>query len=68
VNFLFKQLMTSELGEISYDASAYLYRGAQTEDFANPEIEVNIIEKNGEELSLASEGELNADAEHETAD
>jgi len=68
VNFLFKQLMTSELGEISYDASAYLYRGAQTEDFANPEIEVNIIEKNGEELSLASEGELNADAEHETAE
>ncbi|QEK11428.1 helicase-exonuclease AddAB subunit AddA [Crassaminicella thermophila] len=49
VNFIFKNIMTKELGEIDYDESAYLYKGAENEPMDDLAIELNLIEKNAQE-------------------
>ncbi|AFS78914.1 ATP-dependent helicase/deoxyribonuclease, subunit A [Gottschalkia acidurici 9a] len=46
VNFIFKNIMTSELGEVDYTEDAYLYNGANYEEIEDSSIEINIIEKN----------------------
>ncbi|ABR50250.1 Recombination helicase AddA [Alkaliphilus metalliredigens QYMF] len=48
VNYLFKYIMSKELGEIGYDHRAALYQGASFESIKEPSIEVNLIEKNME--------------------
>lgn len=67
INFLFKNIMSSELGEIDYNREAFLYKGLDFEEIENPEIELNIIEKQvadqddiDEELEEMSMAELEA--------
>lgn len=48
VNFIFKNIMTKEFGEIDYDEGAYLYKGADHKPIEDASIEVNIIEKKEE--------------------
>ncbi|WP_053955307.1 helicase-exonuclease AddAB subunit AddA [Inediibacterium massiliense] len=45
VNFIFKNIMTKELGEIDYDEDSYLYYGGENEDIENMEVEFCCIEK-----------------------
>ncbi|MGV8147125.1 MAG: helicase-exonuclease AddAB subunit AddA [Alkaliphilus sp.] len=45
INYIFKNIMSTTLGEIDYDEDAYLYQGADFEMSKNEEVEVNIIEK-----------------------
>lgn len=44
INYLFKNMMSKNLGEIDYSEDAYLYKGLDFEDIENPNIELNIIE------------------------
>ncbi|MCR1899693.1 helicase-exonuclease AddAB subunit AddA [Irregularibacter muris] len=46
VNFIFRHLMSKELGEIDYDDRASLYLGSNFEDIEEPQIELNLIERN----------------------
>jgi len=48
VNYIFKSIMSKELGEIDYDDRAALYQGSEFEPIKDPSIEVNLIEKNME--------------------
>ncbi|RKD26555.1 DNA helicase/exodeoxyribonuclease V, subunit A [Caminicella sporogenes DSM 14501] len=49
INFLFKNIMSKELGEIDYTEDAYLYKGLEFKKIDNPHIELNIIENKIEE-------------------
>lgn len=49
INFVFKKLMTKEVGEIEYSEDAWLYNGAEYGDIENPSIEINIIDKHEDE-------------------
>ncbi len=44
INYLFKNIMSENLGEIDYTEDAYLYRGLDFEEIEDPNIELNIIE------------------------
>ncbi len=55
VNYIFKNIMSKELGEIDYDDKVALYQGADFEPIDNPSIEVNLIEK---EIEDDTEDEL----------
>lgn len=57
VNTLFKQIMSSELGEIAYDESAYLNYGCSMEEVEDARIEVMLIEKDQGLLELEEEME-----------
>lgn len=46
VNYIFKNIMSKEFGEIDYDEEAYLYKGLDFEPIDDSSIEVNIIEQN----------------------
>ena len=46
VNFIFRQIMTEELGGIAYDDQAALYVGADYKDGENLETEVLVIDSN----------------------
>ena len=48
VNFIFKNIMSRELGEVDYTEDAHLYVGANYENLDDNSIEVNIIEKSNE--------------------
>ncbi len=48
VNYIFKHIMSKELGEIDYDDKVALYEGSIFEPIKDPSIEVNLIEKNVE--------------------
>ncbi|MEA1975072.1 MAG: helicase-exonuclease AddAB subunit AddA, partial [Bacillota bacterium] len=43
INYIFKDLMTKEFGEIEYNKDAYLYKGMEFENINNPNVEINII-------------------------
>ncbi|WP_129598190.1 helicase-exonuclease AddAB subunit AddA [Anaerophilus nitritogenes] len=45
VNFIFKNIMTKELGEIDYDEDSYLYYGGENQSLDDMEIEFCCIEK-----------------------
>ena len=45
VNYIFRHIMSKELGEIDYDEKYTLYRGTDFEPISDPSIEVNLIEK-----------------------
>lgn len=44
INYLFKNIMSKNLGEIDYTENAYLYKGLDFESIPDPNIELNIIE------------------------
>ncbi|MBB6217673.1 ATP-dependent helicase/nuclease subunit A [Anaerosolibacter carboniphilus] len=45
VNYIFKHIMTKEFGEIDYDESAYLYKGADDQPIEDPSIELFLLDK-----------------------
>ncbi|HZK37737.1 MAG TPA: UvrD-helicase domain-containing protein, partial [Clostridia bacterium] len=49
VNYIFKYIMSKELGEIDYDDRAALYQGVNFESDKDSSIEVNLIEKETDE-------------------
>ncbi|MBN4050972.1 MAG: helicase-exonuclease AddAB subunit AddA [Alkaliphilus sp.] len=55
INYIFKNIMSTTIGEIDYDEDAYLYQGADFKPFENAEIEVNIIEKLKTDSSILGE-------------
>ncbi len=58
VNFIFKHIMTKELGEMNYDTNAYLYRGIESHDGADSPVEVYFIEKVVENNEIAETNEF----------
>jgi ATP-dependent helicase/nuclease subunit A len=44
INYLFKNIMSKNLGEIDYSEDVYLYKGLDFEDIEDTNIELNIIE------------------------
>ena len=64
VNYIFRQIMTKELGGITYDDRAALYAGADYKEGKNVETEVIVIDSNLEEWDTGeqkiSERELEA--------
>ncbi|QUH25645.1 helicase-exonuclease AddAB subunit AddA [Serpentinicella alkaliphila] len=67
-NYIFKNIMSKQLGEIDYNEDAYLYVGGQFEPSTDTAIELNIVEKNsnntndeiGEELEELNDIEVEA--------
>ncbi len=55
VNFLFRNLMTKDLGEIDYDESAYLYLGREHQPLPDSDLELHLIEKKEEDLEAVEE-------------
>lgn len=55
VNFLFRHLMSKDLGEIHYDESAYLYRGKEHQPIEDSNLELHLIEKKEEDLQGVEE-------------
>ncbi len=55
VNFLFRHLMSRDLGEIHYDESAYLYRGRDHQPIEDSDLELHLIEKKEEDLQGVEE-------------
>jgi len=45
VNYIFKNLMTRELGEIDYDERAFLYPGRVTEPLTEPAVELCLLDQ-----------------------
>ncbi|MBF8983398.1 helicase-exonuclease AddAB subunit AddA [Lutibacter sp. B2] len=45
INFIFKNIMTKEFGEIDYNESAYLYKGAEHKPIDHSDIEITVVEK-----------------------
>lgn len=61
VNYIFKQIMSRQLGEIDYDQPAYLNYGCLMQDHEDASIEVMLIEQDQNLLELAEDVEdLNA--------
>jgi len=50
INYIFKDIMTTTLGEIEYNEDVYLYKGLEFKEIDNPNIELNIIESSVEGL------------------
>ncbi len=44
INYLFKNLMSKQLGEIDYTKEAYLYKGLDFKETERPYIELNVLE------------------------
>ncbi|MFT9497773.1 helicase-exonuclease AddAB subunit AddA [Anaerosolibacter sp.] len=63
VNYIFSHIMTKEFGEIDYDESAYLYKGADVQPIDNPAIELFLLDKGSksDEEELMEELETLAD-------
>ncbi len=55
INFIFKNIMSKEIGEIDYNEEACLYKGIDFEPIEEPHIELNIIEKNTDNLENVDE-------------
>lgn len=55
INFIFKSIMSTKLGEIEYDESAYLYKGTDFEENFNSAVEINILDKSSEEEDIDDE-------------
>ena len=45
VNYLFRNIMSTQFGEMDYDDNAALYPGLNTEDLPDPEVELHLVEK-----------------------
>lgn len=55
INFIFKSIMDTKLGEIEYDKSAYLYSGTHFEENFDSAVEINILDKSSDEEELDDE-------------
>ncbi len=55
INYIFKNIMSTDLGEVEYTEDAYLYKGLTFKPINDSKIELNIIEKNSSELELDEE-------------
>ncbi|KDR94716.1 DNA helicase/exodeoxyribonuclease V, subunit A [Peptoclostridium litorale DSM 5388] len=55
VNFIFKSIMSKELGEVEYDEHARLNPGAKFADCEYPSVEIDVIRKNGEDEQVDAE-------------
>ena len=55
VNFIFKSIMSKDLGEVEYDEHARLNPGAKFEDCEYPSVEIDVIRKNGEDEQVDAE-------------
>lgn len=53
VNYIFKNIMTKQLGEIDYSEEAYLYPGGSFQPMEDTAIELNLIEKDSKDLEEA---------------
>lgn len=45
VNYLFRNIMSTQFGEMDYDDAAALYPGLDTKDLPDPEVELHLVEK-----------------------
>jgi len=60
INFLFKNIMSKNLGEVEYDNSNYLYKGMDFEKSEDGnDVEINIFDKNFEEIDNIDDELLN---------
>ena len=64
-NYIFKHIMSEQLGEIDYDQPAYLYYGSTMEEIEDASIEVLLIEKDQGLLELDEDAEDLSDIEVE---
>ncbi|MTI65322.1 MAG: helicase-exonuclease AddAB subunit AddA [Firmicutes bacterium] len=55
INFIFKNIMSEKLGEIEYTEDNYLYKGIDFDDINEPEVELNILERETEDLDIDEE-------------
>ncbi|MGB3367324.1 MAG: helicase-exonuclease AddAB subunit AddA [Acidaminobacteraceae bacterium] len=55
INFIFKNIMSTKLGEIEYDESAFLYSGTHFEENFNSAVEINILDKSSEDEEIDDE-------------
>ncbi len=65
VNYLFRNIMSEQLGEIDYDLPAHLYYGSNMQDCEDARIEINLIEKDPSLLELDEDSEDLTDVEIE---
>lgn len=65
INFIFRQIMSKELGEIDYDEEAFLYKGREFEECTGAPVEINIVKKGSDGLDVGSELEEMSDIEAE---
>ncbi|QIB26361.1 helicase-exonuclease AddAB subunit AddA [Caloranaerobacter azorensis] len=65
VNYIFKKIMSSKLGEIDYTEDAYLYKGLDFGEIWDSSIEIDIVEKDTSELDIDEELEELTDIEVE---
>ncbi len=55
INFIFKSMMSKDLGEVDYNEDAHLNPGAEFGESEYPSVEIDIIRKNGEDENVDAE-------------
>lgn len=50
INYIFKNIMSKDLGEIDYDEEVYLNKGIDFKDIDDPSIDIDVIEKKSDDL------------------
>lgn len=65
VNYIFRNIMSEQLGEIDYDLSAYLCYGSNMQELEDARIEVKLIEKDPALLEFDEDSEELSDIEIE---
>jgi ATP-dependent helicase/nuclease subunit A len=65
VNYIFKHIMSEQLGEIDYDQSSFLCYGSDMEEAEDASIEVMLIEKDSNLLELDEDSEDLSEVEYE---
>lgn len=74
VNYIFKKIMSKEVGELDYDSKEALNLGASFEDIKEPyvmvggDVELNIIDRGGKETTELDEDEENYNTNDESLD
>lgn len=58
INYIFKKIMSEEIGEINYTKDSWLYPGSSYEEINNPKIELSLINKYEEENENEDEDNL----------
>ncbi|MDD4343328.1 MAG: helicase-exonuclease AddAB subunit AddA [Eubacteriales bacterium] len=57
INYIFRKIMSEEIGDINYTSDAWLYPGAEFKEKENPEIDLFLIDKHEEEKEEDQEDE-----------
>lgn len=63
VNFIFKNIMSEEFGEMDYNTDAFLYPGRTDESFSDPAIELDIIDMSSFDVQEDEESPVKAETE-----